>query len=249
MGTQSASFLQSAIKRRGQSRGRRHRHRHRCRFADPDRDGRVRRDPDRAQCDLAGGTEGQHAASVGAVPLGQPRAGRGPGSGAGPLAGVERTVIAGLQTKLNQVMPFPAAADRAANFVLSFILLSAVIAAVYKVLPDCDLDWRDVAAGAMVTALLITVGKVAIGILYRQQRHDLRLWRRRLRHRRPLLDLLLCPNLPARRRIHPYLCERRMQRSGVYLPDQLRPAIQDRQHLIRFRGRQADAGAHHARSR
>jgi membrane protein len=72
-------------------------------------------------------------------------------------------VIAGLQTRLNQVMPFPPLLIEAANFVLSFMLLSAVVAAVYKVLPDCDLDWRDVTAGAVVTALLITVGKVAIG--------------------------------------------------------------------------------------
>jgi membrane protein len=50
-----------------------------------------------------------------------------------------------------------------ANFVLSFLLLSGVIAAIYKILPDCDLDWRDVAFGAVVTALLITLGKLAIG--------------------------------------------------------------------------------------
>jgi membrane protein len=72
-------------------------------------------------------------------------------------------VIAGLQTELNRVMPFPAMLIEAANFILSLLLLSAVIAAVYKVLPDCDLDWRDVTTGAVVTALLIMLGKVAIG--------------------------------------------------------------------------------------
>jgi membrane protein len=61
-------------------------------------------------------------------------------------------------------MAVPAGLIGLVNFVLSLALLSALIAAVYKVLPDCDLDWRDVAAGAVVTALLITIGKVAIGV-------------------------------------------------------------------------------------
>ena len=74
------------------------------------------------------------------------------------------TLIAGLQHNLNSVIAVPAALVGLLNFVLSFVLLSALIAAVYKVLPDRDLDWRDVAAGAVVTALLITIGKVAIGI-------------------------------------------------------------------------------------
>ncbi|HUB44551.1 MAG TPA: YihY/virulence factor BrkB family protein [Acetobacteraceae bacterium] len=73
-------------------------------------------------------------------------------------------LIVGLQHQLNRIAAVPAAAIGWLNFVLSFALLSALITAVYKVLPDRDLDWRDVAAGAVVTALLITIGKVAIGI-------------------------------------------------------------------------------------
>jgi membrane protein len=61
-------------------------------------------------------------------------------------------------------MPFPATLIEAANFFLSLALLSAIIAAIYKILPDCDLEWRDVTAGAVVTALLITLGKLAIGL-------------------------------------------------------------------------------------
>jgi membrane protein len=80
------------------------------------------------------------------------------------LSLVLSTVVSGLQAELNRLMPFPAALIEAANFVLSLALLSAVIAAIYKVLPDCDLDWRDVTAGAVVTALLITLGKLAIGL-------------------------------------------------------------------------------------
>jgi membrane protein len=80
------------------------------------------------------------------------------------LSLVLSAVVAGLQAELNRRMPFPAAPIEAANFVLSLVLLSAVIAAIYKILPDCDLGWRDVTAGAVVTALLITLGKLAIGL-------------------------------------------------------------------------------------
>jgi len=73
-------------------------------------------------------------------------------------------LIVGLQHALDRIMPIPAALIGLLNFVLSLVLLSVLIAAVYKVLPDRDLDWRDVAAGAVVTALLITLGKVAIGM-------------------------------------------------------------------------------------
>jgi membrane protein len=72
-------------------------------------------------------------------------------------------VLAGVQTELKLLMPLPVILIEVANFVLSFLLLSGVIAAIYKILPDCDLDWRDVAFGAVVTALLITLGKLAIG--------------------------------------------------------------------------------------
>ncbi len=72
-------------------------------------------------------------------------------------------VVAGVQTELSLLMPFPAFLIEAANFLLSFMLLAAVIAAIYKILPDRDLDWRDVTCGAVVTALLITLGKLAIG--------------------------------------------------------------------------------------
>jgi hypothetical protein len=39
-----------------------------------------------------------------------------------------------------------------------------MFAAIYKVLPDRDLTWRDVAVGAAVTGLLFTIGKALIGL-------------------------------------------------------------------------------------
>lgn len=73
-------------------------------------------------------------------------------------------LIASLQHQLNRIVEVPTIVIGLLNFVLSFVLLSVLIAAVYKVLPDRDLNWGDVATGAVVTALLIIIGKVAIGI-------------------------------------------------------------------------------------
>ena len=44
----------------------------------------------------------------------------------------------------------------------SIVLISLLFAAVYKVLPDRNLKWSDVAIGAIVTAVLFTVGKSLI---------------------------------------------------------------------------------------
>jgi membrane protein len=49
------------------------------------------------------------------------------------------------------------------NFVVSFALISLLFAAIYKVLPDTPLKWRDVIVGAGITAALFTIGKSLIG--------------------------------------------------------------------------------------
>lgn len=49
------------------------------------------------------------------------------------------------------------------NFSVSFALLAVLFAAIYKVLPDRNLQWRDVITGAVVTSALFTIGKSLIG--------------------------------------------------------------------------------------
>jgi membrane protein len=51
-----------------------------------------------------------------------------------------------------------------ANFSLSFALIACLFAAVFKILPDRRLEWRDVIVGAIATAFLFTLGKGAIGL-------------------------------------------------------------------------------------
>src|SRR5262249_45187027 len=51
----------------------------------------------------------------------------------------------------------------AVNTLLSVALLSALFAAIYKILPDRPIAWSDVLVGAVGTAILFTVGKSLIG--------------------------------------------------------------------------------------
>lgn len=47
---------------------------------------------------------------------------------------------------------------------ISLALLWALLAVIYKYLPDKPIAWRDVAIGALVTAILFTLGKQLIGL-------------------------------------------------------------------------------------
>ncbi len=51
----------------------------------------------------------------------------------------------------------------AVNAIVSVALFSVLFAAVYKVLPDTPIAWRDVRTGALLTAVMFTVGKGSIG--------------------------------------------------------------------------------------
>jgi membrane protein len=64
---------------------------------------------------------------------------------------------------LNSLLPFGKVILSALNTVVSVGLISLLFAAIYKVLPDRHLEWRDVIVGAVVTAILFTIGKSLIG--------------------------------------------------------------------------------------
>jgi len=53
---------------------------------------------------------------------------------------------------------------QAANFLLSFALVTAIFAMIYKIMPSVRIEWRDVWIGAAVTALLFAIGKFLIGL-------------------------------------------------------------------------------------
>lgn len=49
------------------------------------------------------------------------------------------------------------------NFLVSFIIVSVLFALMYKILTDARNKWQDVWIGAIVTALLFTLGKFGLG--------------------------------------------------------------------------------------
>ena len=59
---------------------------------------------------------------------------------------------------------FGDAVAKGLDFVLTFAVISLLFAAMFKVLPDAKVEWRDVWVGAIATALLFVVGKFLIGL-------------------------------------------------------------------------------------
>jgi membrane protein len=73
-------------------------------------------------------------------------------------------VLAGLREILAAHAPFLGSLLPILNFALSFAVISALFALIFKFLPDVEMTWRDVWPGGAVTALLFTVGKTLIGM-------------------------------------------------------------------------------------
>ncbi|CAN5268016.1 YihY/virulence factor BrkB family protein [soil metagenome] len=50
-----------------------------------------------------------------------------------------------------------------ANFIISFLIVACLFGLIFKVVPDAKIQFRDVWHGALVTAFLFALGKLAIG--------------------------------------------------------------------------------------
>ena len=72
--------------------------------------------------------------------------------------------IAALGAFSSQWLPLPEALLQVANSLVSFVVITGLFAAIYKVMPDARIEWRDVLLGAAVTSLLFTLGKLLIGL-------------------------------------------------------------------------------------
>lgn len=63
-----------------------------------------------------------------------------------------------------QLLPAPEALLNLVNSVVSFCVVTGLFSAIYKVLPQARIEWRDVILGAAVTSVLFTIGKFGLGI-------------------------------------------------------------------------------------
>jgi membrane protein len=72
--------------------------------------------------------------------------------------------LSALDAYLSGILPGIHLMFQGLNFLASLGLISVLFGAIYKFLPDIQIAWRDVLMGAVVTALLFTVGKTLIGL-------------------------------------------------------------------------------------
>jgi membrane protein len=76
---------------------------------------------------------------------------------------VVSATLTALGNHLNSIPPIWKLLLPALHFVVSLLLISVLFAAIYKILPDRNLEWRDVVVGGVVTAILFNIGKSLIG--------------------------------------------------------------------------------------
>jgi membrane protein len=78
---------------------------------------------------------------------------------------VSLAVSAGLTAFANHLdtLPVGALILSGLNFVISLLLFAVLFGAIYKVLPDRTLQWKDVIVGALMTSVLFNIGKTFIG--------------------------------------------------------------------------------------
>jgi membrane protein len=72
--------------------------------------------------------------------------------------------IAALGSLFGSLLPASESVLNLAVFLISFLVITFLFAAIYKFLPDVQLKWSDVIVGACFTSLLFTIGKQLIGI-------------------------------------------------------------------------------------
>ena len=71
--------------------------------------------------------------------------------------------LAALSEFFAHLLPAPPMVLEAVDLALSFSVITALFAMIFKLLPDVEVAWRDVWLGAALTSLLFAVGKLLIG--------------------------------------------------------------------------------------
>lgn len=72
--------------------------------------------------------------------------------------------INALGERIDYVLPVGSAVAWILNFAISFGLIALLLAAIYRVLPDTDVEWRDVAVASIGTTILLNGGEYLIGL-------------------------------------------------------------------------------------
>jgi len=73
-------------------------------------------------------------------------------------------VLSGLGNYLNSLIPGLHIIMEILNIIISFAMVTVLFAAIFKILPDIIIPWKDVWVGAAVTGALFSLGKYLIGL-------------------------------------------------------------------------------------
>lgn len=76
---------------------------------------------------------------------------------------VVSAALSAIQTYFTNLLPGAATIWQIVNLAVSLLVATLLFGLIYKVLPDVKIRWHDVWIGALVTAILFTAGKFAIG--------------------------------------------------------------------------------------
>ena len=71
--------------------------------------------------------------------------------------------IAAMERFMGQLLPWPVFLLETVDFIFSCGVITLLLAAIFKLLPDTAIAWTDVWTGAAIASLLLTTGKMLIG--------------------------------------------------------------------------------------
>lgn len=74
------------------------------------------------------------------------------------------SAMSAISDLMNRVVALPEPVWYAIDLLVSFGIITVLFAAIFKLIPDAEIEWRDVWAGAAFTSLLFVIGKFLIGL-------------------------------------------------------------------------------------
>jgi membrane protein len=77
---------------------------------------------------------------------------------------VVSAAIAAIGTWVSGLLPLPEVALQIVNLAVAIGVVTILFAMIFRFLPDVEIRWRDVWVGAIFTAILFGIGKLAIGL-------------------------------------------------------------------------------------
>jgi len=80
------------------------------------------------------------------------------------LSLVSSAALGAVASFMGHLLPWPVFFLESVDFLFSFGVIALLLAAIFRLLPDTEIAWNDVWIGAAIASLLLTTGKVLIGL-------------------------------------------------------------------------------------